>query len=152
MNRARKLFDAILERDNLRLAVARALRGKRGRADARAYVAALESNLDALAAGLRAGDYPLGRARQFVIRDPKERIITAPAFDERVLHHAAMNVCEPHFERWLVPDTFACRAGKGRDPPLLPFGSGCSDELLVVRLSVLRNRADPVLAMPELVR
>ena len=57
----------------------------------------------------------MGRFRQFVIRDPKERIISAPPFAERVLHHALMNVCEPHLERWLIPDTFACRAGKGRD-------------------------------------
>ena len=25
-----------------------------------------------------------------------------------------MNVCEPHFERFLIADTFACRCGKGR--------------------------------------
>jgi hypothetical protein len=29
-----------------------------------------------------------------------------------------MNVCEPHFERWLIADTFACRAGKGRQAAL----------------------------------
>jgi hypothetical protein len=49
-----------------------------------------------------------------VIFDPKERIITAPCFGERILHHAIMNVCEPHFERWLIHDSYACRRGKGR--------------------------------------
>ena len=44
----------------------------------------------------------------------KERLITAPCFRERVLHHAIMNVCEPVFERWLIDDTFAGRKGKGR--------------------------------------
>ncbi len=45
-------------------------------------------------------------------------MISAPPFAERVLHHALMNVCEPHFERWLIDDTFACRVGKGRDAAL----------------------------------
>jgi hypothetical protein len=49
-----------------------------------------------------------------VIRDPKERIITAPCFEERVVHHAIMNVCEPILDRWLIDDTFACRVGRGR--------------------------------------
>ena len=57
-------------------------------------------------------------------------MITAPCFDERVLHHAIMNVCEPLFDRWLIDDTFACRTAKdvrlpliGRDslPPSHPF-------------------------------
>jgi hypothetical protein len=51
---------------------------------------------------------------RFIIHDPKERMITAPSFRDRVLHHAIMNVCEPHFERGLVYDSYACRKGKGR--------------------------------------
>lgn len=42
-------------------------------------------------------------------------MITAPCFDERVLHHAIMNLCEPILDRWLIDDTFACRNGKGRE-------------------------------------
>ena len=49
-----------------------------------------------------------------MIFDPKERLITAPCFEERVVHHAIMNVVEPHLDRWLIDDTFACRKGKGR--------------------------------------
>ena len=55
----------------------------------------------------------MGDYHQFTIFDPKERLITAPCFRERVLHHAIMNVCEPVFERWLIADTFACRRGQG---------------------------------------
>ena len=66
------------------------------------------------ASALLRGDFPLGVYHQFTIHDPKERLITAPCFRERVLHHALMNVCEPVFERWLIADTFACRKGKGR--------------------------------------
>ena len=48
------------------------------------------------------------------MHDPKERLICAAAFRERVLHHALMNVCEPVLERAAVFDSYACRKGKGR--------------------------------------
>lgn len=118
MKRVGHLFESILDRNNLLTATWKAARGKRRRPEVADYLAHLDRRLAELAAGLRDGTYPVGRFRQFVLRDPKERIITAPCFAERVLHHAVMNVCEPHFERWLIADTFACRAGKGRSAAL----------------------------------
>ena len=75
----------------------------------------LDRHIAAMSAAIREGTFPVGRFQQFLIRDPKERVITAPCFDERVLHHAIMNVCEPVMDRWLIDDTFACRTGKGRE-------------------------------------
>lgn len=114
MRRAGRLFDQILDHENLRLATHKALRGKRSKGDARAFVADLDANLEALRSSLERGDVVLGESHQFTIRDPKTRLITAPCFRERVLHHAILNVCEPTFERWLIADTFACRRGRGR--------------------------------------
>ena len=114
MKRAGNLFERIVAWDNLRLAFAKALRGKRDRPDAREFSASLDIRLRHLAEMLEQGPLSLGEYRQFVIYDPKERVITAPSFSERVLHHGVINVCEPVFERWLVYDTYACRAGKGR--------------------------------------
>jgi hypothetical protein len=114
MRRAGNLFEQVVDRENLRLAVSKALRGKRSRSDARQFVAALDEHLDWMRSALVRGDFPLGVYHQFTIFDPKERLITAPCFRERVLHHAVTNVCEPVFERWLIADSFACRRGKGR--------------------------------------
>ena len=47
MRRASRLFEQIIDRENLRIAVHKALRGKRSRDDARAFVARLDENLDA---------------------------------------------------------------------------------------------------------
>jgi hypothetical protein len=77
-------------------------------------VADLDTNLARLRTQLLEDTVPLGRFHQFTIYDPKERRITAPCFEERLLHHAILNVCEPVFERWLIHDTYACRVGKGR--------------------------------------
>lgn len=114
MKRRGGLWPAILNRENLRMAASKALRGKRHRPDARDFVARLDANLADIAQQLSSGKLPVGRCWQFVVHDPKERIITAPCFAERVLHHAVMNVCEPVFESWLIDDTYACRRGRGR--------------------------------------
>lgn len=114
MKRTGNLFERILERDNLRLAYWKALRGKRHRADARAFGERLEENLQRMAERVRDGTFSLGVYHQFTIYDPKQRRITAPCFRERVLHHAIVNLCEPVFERWLIYDSYACRRGKGR--------------------------------------
>jgi retron-type reverse transcriptase len=114
MKRTGNLFEQIVDRDNLRLAYSRALRGKRARRDAQQFAQRLDQNLEEMAEQVAAGTYPLGRYQQFIIHDPKERIITAPCFAERVLHHGIMNVCEPILDRWLIDDTFACRPGRGR--------------------------------------
>lgn len=114
MRRAGRLMERVLERENLRTAFGRASRGKRARSDARRFAEHLEENLLCLADDVRSGEYVPGPPHRFTIHDPKERIITAPAFRDRVLHHAVMGPCEPVFERRLIDDTFACRIGKGR--------------------------------------
>lgn len=118
MRRTGHLFDRVVDRENLRVAVGKALRGKRSKADARAFVSDLDANLDEVGGLLMRGEFPFGSYHQFTIHDPKERLITAPCFRERVVHHAIMNVCEPVFERRLIADSFACRVGLGRPAAL----------------------------------
>ena len=114
MRRASQLFDRIADRENLRVAAHKALRGKRSKQDARAFVANLDESLESMRKELNRGDIALGEYHQFTIFDPKQRVITAPSFRERVLHHSIINVCEPGFERSLIADSFACRRGRGR--------------------------------------
>lgn len=114
MKRKGHLLEQVVEYENLRRAFSRALRGKRHRPDAREFADHLDANLQDLREQLLTGSLSLGCYHQFVIYDPKERVITAPCFRERVLHHAVINVCEPVFERWLIDDTYACGRGRGR--------------------------------------
>ena len=114
MRRLGNVWSRFLDRENLREAVAKALRAKRSRPDARLFTDNLESHLNRLTAALESGAFEHGRVRQFVVFDPKERLITAPCFEERVVHHAIMNVCESWFDRRLIDDSFACRVGRGR--------------------------------------
>ena len=90
-----------------------AARGKRERDDVRAFAADLDGQLSRLGDDILAGRVPDGRWTSFRIFDPKPRRILAPAFRDRVLHHALMAHMGPVLERALVDDTFACRPGRG---------------------------------------
>lgn len=51
--------------------------------------------------------------RRFVIYEPKQRIIGAPSFADRIVHHSLCSVIEPIMDSTFLPWTFACRRGKG---------------------------------------
>ncbi len=114
MRSAGHLLVRIPERENLLLALWKALRGQRHKREARAFIASLHENLNALAQQISDSALEVGHATEFIIHDPKQRLITAPCFAERVLHHAMMNVCEPEFERHLIHHSYACRKGRGQ--------------------------------------
>jgi RNA-directed DNA polymerase len=115
MKRVGGLYEAMLDRENFLLAFHRAAKGKRYRAEVGKFQDDFPNWLMSIAERLSSSIFTFGRFHQFLIRDPKERIITAPCFEERVVHHAIMNVCEPVLDRWLIDDTFACRIGRGRE-------------------------------------
>jgi len=98
---------------NLTAAFQLAARGKRDRDEVRRFAARLEHEIAALRASILNGDIAVGQMHAFRIRDPKPRLIHAPCFRERVLHHALMAQLGPVLDRALVFDTYACRVGKG---------------------------------------
>lgn len=103
----------LASRDNLLSATWKAAKGKRHRPAVARFVGNLDASLDRLADDILNERAPVGRYRQFTIRDPKQRVITAACFADRVLHHAILNLAEPRFERMLVGTTYACRPDKG---------------------------------------
>lgn len=118
MKRAGNLYQKIAEHENLRLAFWKAQRGKSGKHDILRYREHLDENLKQLRGELLNGDIDIGHYHYFTIYDPKERMICAADFRERVLHHAIINICEPYFEAYQIYDSYACRKGKGLDVAL----------------------------------
>lgn len=49
----------------------------------------------------------------FYVFEPKRRLISAPAFRDRVVHRAIYNIIEPLFDRRFIYDSYACRRNKG---------------------------------------
>ncbi|MCP3869358.1 MAG: RNA-directed DNA polymerase [Gammaproteobacteria bacterium] len=106
-------LDAIADWHNLAAAFGRAAIGAGNSPVVERFRADLETNLASLQQQILEETVPLGEMTSFHIRDPKSRIIHAPCFRERVLHHALMAHVGPVLDRALVDDTFACRKGKG---------------------------------------
>jgi len=103
----------VAARDNLARAAHQAARGKRGRPEVRAFFDRFDERLEGLGASIRAGSMPAGGYRAFVIHDPKRRVIHAASFEDRVFHHALMNLAGPVLDRALTSATYACRPGMG---------------------------------------
>lgn len=113
MRRAGNLYAAIAEHDNLLTAFHRARRGKQDRSAVQSFAANLPAEIAALQKELLVEDVRLRGYRFFLVHDPKPRRIAAPAFRDRVLHHAILQVIEPELERVAIHDSYACRKGKG---------------------------------------
>lgn len=113
MKRATKLFDQICDIQNLHEAYYKASKSKWLSAEVMIFNQNYEQNLEKLRCSLIEGCYKHGKYRQFTIIDPKERIISAAPFADRIVHHAIINVLEPVFEKQFIFHTYACRSGKG---------------------------------------
>ncbi|WP_372367689.1 reverse transcriptase domain-containing protein [Candidatus Uabimicrobium sp. HlEnr_7] len=99
--------------DNLVKAATKAASGKRTSANVMQFFANFEVHLQEIRERILAGKVASGELHQFTIFDPKRRIIRAPNFPDRVLHHAIMNFVAPVLDRAMISSSFACRPQKG---------------------------------------
>jgi retron-type reverse transcriptase len=109
----KRLIGRIIDWDNLVRAHQLARRGKRDRLEVAHFEEDLWANLGRLQMELAWGEYRPGRYRSFTIREPKVREILALPYRDRVVQHAVCNLCAPIFDRAMIPDSYACRPGKG---------------------------------------
>jgi len=113
MKRAGNLYPSICTFENLYLAYQKARKGKRKNANVARFEVNLEAELFRLQEELLTQQYCPGRYHTFMIYDPKERMISAAPFRDRVVHHALCNIIEPILEPTFIHDTYANRKGKG---------------------------------------
>lgn len=113
MKRTLITLEAIAERKNLVEAFHKAAKGKRHRADVQAFMRDFDHNLNRLGEDIRHACLPYGKFRAFQIYDPKQRLIHAACFEDRIFHHALMNLAGGALERAMTPDSYACRQDKG---------------------------------------
>ena len=113
MKTYKNLFEKFVSFDNLLNAYKKARRGKRYRNYAANFYYNLSSNLLEIQRQLMRESYQFGDYRIFYIYEPKRRLIKAPSFRDRVVHHALCNVVEPIFDKKFIFDSYACRKEKG---------------------------------------
>jgi len=113
MKRHKHRWEQICSYDNIADAAHEAMRGKREKPAGARFFSVWESEAVRLECELREGSYRPGAYHYFKITDPKERVVAAAPFRDRVVHHALVRVIEPLFERRFIEDSYACRKGKG---------------------------------------
>lgn len=107
------LWAKLIEFENLYQAFQEARHGKRYRLEVMRFASNLEENLINLQNHLIWKTWTPGKQREFTVFEPKMRMIQAPPFADRVIHHALVRLVDPLFERKFIPDSFACRVDKG---------------------------------------
>jgi RNA-directed DNA polymerase len=117
----RHLYARLTSFASLQAAARRAQRGKRYRPVVLAFNANLEAELLQLQEELRSFTYQPGAYRQFRIRDPKPRLISAAPYRDRVVHHALCAAIVPPLERRFHRGSHANRVGYGSHRALRRF-------------------------------
>lgn len=113
MNTERNLWNKILDFENLYAAWKEASRGKRYHRQTLVFGSRLEENLVKLQNELITKAYTPEPLHEFCITDPKKRLISAPAFRDRVVQHALVRIIEPGIDSSFIYDTHACRKRHG---------------------------------------
>ncbi len=113
MKRFGGLFPEVASFTSIVAAARRAARGKRDSAEVAGFMRNLEPEALRIEREILAKAYRPGPYDTFVISDPKRRQITVAPFRDRVIHHTICDTMEPYLERIFIPDSYACRRGKG---------------------------------------
>jgi RNA-directed DNA polymerase len=136
LKRYGNLFSTIISYENLRHAWIKAIRGKRQKPEVVLFSMNVHKNLCRIQNRLESLEPSWGHYRTFLISDPKERIICAASFPERIMHHAIMNVLEPIFERQMVVHTYACRKLKGTQAAVLYAFHQCKSATYFLKMDI----------------
>ena len=107
------LFGSIASFAALRVAAQTAAKCKRSKPSVAAFMVNLEPRLFAIERALQIGRWRSGAYTEILVKEPKERIVSAAPFRDRVVHHALCAVVAPIFERGFIFDSYANRVGKG---------------------------------------
>ncbi len=113
MRRVNHLFPQLTAFSNLYQAWLKARKGTGWTSETTRFSFNLERELLMIQQQLRDFSYQPGKFRYFSIRDPKPRRIAVAPFNDRVVHHALVQILMPVFEPTFIYHSYATRTGKG---------------------------------------
>jgi len=113
MKTAKNLYKDITSFENLLSAGYQAAQGKREREYVLQFFQKLEDNIWQIQKDLCDRSYWPGKYSTFEIYRPKNRMISAAPFRDRIVHHALINIIGPILEKGFLFDCYANRLGKG---------------------------------------
>ncbi len=113
MKTIKDLMEKICTFKNAMAAFKKARKCKRYRPDVMRFEKDREANLIRAVEDLENGTYTPGPYTVFKVFEPKERVIMALPFYDRVIQHMIATFIEPIFEKRFIFHSFACRKDKG---------------------------------------
>lgn len=113
MKRAGRLWSDICTFENALEAYQKARSGKRYRYEVIEFEQNREENLLGIVDDMINMTYVPGAYKVFRIYEPKERVIMALPFRDRVVQHMICNYIEPVYEKRFYNHSYACRVDKG---------------------------------------
>lgn len=110
----RNVYDDAVSFDKLLKAHIKARRGKREKRDVILFELRLEQELLQLEEKLKNGTYRHGKYREFKVYEPKERMIKASGYRDRVIHQWYVeNFIKPYFVPQFIHTSYAGIQGRG---------------------------------------
>lgn len=108
------LFEMIVDKDNMYKAYRKALEGNsKYSPDAMIFFMDEVYNLNKLIESLKSGSFEFSGYKKFKVYEPKERIIHAPYFVDKIVQLAINNIIKEIYNPTFIFDSYASIEGKG---------------------------------------
>ena len=113
MKTHKHLYESICTKENICEAYKKARLGKRKKFYVQKFELNAKDNIEQLHQELMDESWMPLPYKEFIAYEPKERLIRAPQFRDRVVHHALVQVLKPIYEPIFIYDSYASLKDKG---------------------------------------
>ena len=118
------LFDAVVSWDNALDAYAKTQKGPpRHKPDAILFSRDWACNLRQLISEIRAKTYQVSPYHEFMVFDPKQRVVIAPSYRDKIVQHMINNALREIYEPAFISGSYACIRGRGNQAAVLALQS-----------------------------
>ena len=104
------------------------MKGKKSKKDVIRFQKEQYKNLELLRLLLEDKTYKPGAYSQFIVQDPKTRIIHKANVKDRIVHHIVSDFLEDIFEKTFIEHSYSCRDDKGTHRGVLALQKMCLKE------------------------
>lgn len=116
-------YDDVVTIENIFKAWDDFVKGKRKRGDVNEFAIHLSDNLFDILYDLKNNTYVHRDYEEYIICDPKKRVIHKASVRDRVVHRLLYNVLYAYFDKRYIYDSYSCRVGKGTHKAYARFRS-----------------------------
>lgn len=109
----KNVYKTLCTYENLYESYLQARKCKRYRDEVLEFSFNVEEKLMEISEELKNNDYKVGGYREFYVYEPKQRLIMALPFKDRVVQWGVYQLLNPIFDKTYIYDSYGCRVGKG---------------------------------------